>query len=274
MKFLNRFYLLIIENMAITAAQVKELRERTGIGMMECKKALTESDGDMDLAIEGLRKKGLAKAAKKADREAFEGGIEITIEDGKAYVVTVACETDFLAISDKFKAMLKDLVKFMKENGADIEKAQEFVNSDYALELGENLVIKDFRIVEAPVVAGYVHSNGKLASVLSAKEGTDAEKLKQVAMHVTAANPEYLSPDDISDEIVEKEKNLQLEIMKNDPKMGNKPEQVLVKIIEGKMGKFKSEISLLEQGFVMDPSKKVKDFIGEGNISAFERITI
>jgi len=260
--------------MAITAAQVKELRERTGIGMMECKKALTESNWDMDLAIEELRKKGLAKAAKKADREAFEGGIEIQIEGDKAYLVTVACETDFLAISDKFKSMLKDLVTFMKENWADLEKAQEFINSDYALELGENLIIKDFKIIEAPVVAGYVHSNGKLAAIVSAEAWTDADKLKQVAMHVTAANPEYLSPDDISDEIVEKEKSIQLEMMKNDPKMGNKPEQVLVKIIEGKMGKFKSEISLLEQAFVMDPSKKVKDFIGEWNIKAFERIAI
>ena len=260
--------------MAITAAQVKELRERTGIGMMECKKALTSADGDMEKAIEELRKKGLAKAAKKADREAFEGWIEITVEDGKAYLVTVACETDFLAISDKFKALLKDLVSFMKENGSDIEKAQTFVNSNYAMELGENLVIKEFKIIEAPVVAGYVHSNGKLAAIVSATAGTDADKLKQVAMHVTAANPEYLSPNDISEEIVEKEKNLQLEIMKNDPKMGNKPEQVLVKIIEGKMGKFKSEISLLEQGFVIDPNQKVKDFIGEDSIQSFIRISI
>ena len=260
--------------MAITAAQVKELRERTGIGMMECKKALTETNGDMEKAIEELRKKGLAKAAKKADREAFEGGIEIQVEGDKAYLVTVACETDFLAISDKFKAMLKDLVSFMKENGADLEKAQEFVNSNYALELGENLVIKDFKMIEAPIVAGYVHSNGKLASVVSAKEGTDVEKLKQVAMHVTAANPEYLSPEDILEEIVEKEKAIQLEMMKNDPKMANKPDEVLLKIIEGKMGKFKSEISLLEQAFVMDPTKKVKDFIGEGNLIAFERIAI
>ncbi len=260
--------------MAITAALVKELRERTGIGMMECKKALIITDGDIEKAIDELRKKGLSKAAKKASREAFEGGIEITIEDHKAYLVTVACETDFLAISDKFKSMLKDLVSFMKENGADLKKAQTFVNSDYAMELGENLIIKQFEIIEAPVVAWYVHSNGKVAALLSANEGTDSEKLKQVAMHVTASNPEYLSPDDISEEIVLKEKNLQLEIMKNDPKMGNKPEQVLVKIIEGKMGKFKSEISLLEQGFVMDPSKKVKEFIGENNITAFKRISI
>ncbi len=260
--------------MAITAAQVKELRERTGIGMMECKKALTETDGDMEKAIEELRKKGLAKAAKKADREALEGGIYMEVEWSKAYVVSVACETDFLANSDKFKNMLKDLVKYLKENGADKEAAQEFINSNYALELGENLKLVEFKIVEAPVLASYVHSNGKLAALLGAKEGTDAEKLKQVAMHVTAANPEFLSPSDIPEDVVEKEKSLQLEMMKNDPKMGNKPEQVLVKIIEGKMGKFKSEISLLEQDFVIDPSQKVKNIIGEDSIVTFERISI
>ena len=260
--------------MAITAAQVKELRERTGIGMMECKKALTETNGDMEKAIEELRKKGLAKAAKKADREALEWGIYIEIDGDKAYVVSVACETDFLANSDKFKNMLKDLAKFLKENWDDKQKAQEYINSQYALELGENLKLVEFKVVEAPVLASYVHSNGKLAALLGAKEGTDAEKLKQIAMHVTAANPEYLSPNDIPEEVVEKEKTIQLEVMKNDPKMGNKPEQVLVKIIEGKMGKFKSEISLLEQDFVMDPSKKVKDIIGEDSITTFERISI
>ncbi len=261
--------------MAITAAQVKELRERTGIGMMECKKALTSSDGDMEKAIEELRKKGLAKAAKKADRETLEGGIKIETENGKAYVLSVSCETDFLAISDKFKAMLTDIVKYLKENGeSSKEAAQELINSDYALELGENLQIQEYKVIEGWVVAGYVHSNGKLASVISAKEGTDETKAKQVAMHVTAANPEFLSANDISEEVVEKEKSLQLEMMKNDEKMANKPEQVLLKIIEGKMGKFKSQISLLEQDFVIDPSMKVKTFIGEDAITAFYRFSI
>jgi elongation factor Ts len=170
--------------------------------------------------------------------------------------------------------MLKDLAKYLKENGNDKEAIQEKINSDYALELGENLKIKDFKIIEAGTVASYVHSNGKLAALICAKAGTDEEKLKQVAMHVTASNPEYLAASDISDEVVEKEKAIQLEIMKNDPKMGEKPEQVLLKIIEGKMGKFKSEISLLEQAFVIDPSKKVKDFIGEDTIEKFYRFSI
>lgn len=261
--------------MAITAAQIKELREITWIGMMECKKALEETNGDMEKAIEELRKKGLAKAAKKADRETFEGGIKILTEGNKAYVVSVSCETDFLANSDRFKEMLVKVAEFLKENGADSkEAAQEFVNKNYALEMGENLQVSNYAVIEGDVLAPYVHSNSKVAALVVAKQGTDLEKAKQVAMHVTAANPEYLSADDISDEVVEKEKSIQLEIMKNDPKMWNKPDDVLLKIIEGKMGKFKSEISLLEQDFVMDPSVKVKNFIGEGNLVSFKRYSI
>lgn len=261
--------------MAITAAQIKELRELTGIGMMECKKALTETDGDMEKAIEELRKKGLAKAAKKADRDTFEGGIKIITEAGKAYIVSVSCETDFLANSDKFKAMLEKVADFLKENGADSkEAAQEFINSNYALEMGENLQVSNYKIVEGDVVADYVHSNGKLAALVVAKAGTDEEKARQVAMHVTASNPEFLSPEEISDEVLEKEKSIQLEMMKNDPKMEGKPDDVLLKIIEGKMGKFKSDISLTEQAFVMDPNMKVKTFIGEGNLQAFYRFSI
>ena len=140
--------------------------------------------------------------------------------------------------------------------------------------MGENLQVSHYEIFEGDVLAPYVHSNSKLAALVIAKAGTDVEKAKQVAMHVTAANPEYLSADDISEEVVAKEKNIQLEIMKNDPKMGNKPDDVLLKIIEGKMGKFKSEISLLEQDFVIDPSVKVKNFIGENNIVSFKRFSI
>ena len=261
--------------MAITAAQVKELREITGIGMMECKKALTETDGDMEKAIEELRKKGLAKAAKKADRETLEGGIHIHTDGGTAHVVSISCETDFLANSDKFKGMLHDITEYLKENGDDSkEAAQEKINKEYALELGENLQLKNYQTYNGGTTASYVHSNGKLAALIVAKEGTDAEKAKQVAMHVTAANPEYLSPDDISEEVVEKEKAIQLEIMKNDPNMGNKSDDVLLKIIGGKMGKFKSEISLLEQAFVIDPNQKVKAFIGEDTIEAFYRFSV
>ena len=262
--------------MAITAAQVKELRERTGIGMMECKKALNEANGDMELAIEELRKKGLAKAAKKADRETLEGGIKIITEGWNAYVLSISCETDFLANSDKFKNMLTNICEYLKVNWADSkDAAQQVINSDYALELGENLQIQEYQVISGGTTAAYVHSNGKLAALVVAKEAwADEEKLKQVAMHVTAANPEYLSANDISDEVVDKEKAIQLDIMKNDEKMGNKSDDVLLKIIEGKMGKFKAEISLLEQPFVIDPNQKVKNFIGENTLESFTRFSI
>ncbi len=258
----------------VSAAQVKELRDRTGIGMMECKKALEATDGDIEKAIEELRKKWLAKAAKKADRETSEWAIFIERDGDTTYVVSVSCETDFLSNSDNFKEMMQAVMDYLKQNWADSrDAAQEMINSDYALELGENLQIRDYKVIEGNT-GSYVHSNGKLAAVVVGKDGVDENNLKQVAMHVTAANPEYLSPEDISDEVVEKEKEIQLEVMKNDPNMGNKTDDVLLKIIEGKMWKFKSEISLTEQPFVVDPNTKVKDFIGDGNLIWFERISI
>ncbi len=261
--------------MAVTMELIKELRARTGIGMMECKKALTQTDGDIEAAIEELRKKGLAKAAKKADREALEGGIKVISEGGKSYVISISCETDFLANSDKFKALLDTIAHYLKDNGVESkEAAQKLIESDYALEMGENLQIKDYEVIQGGATADYVHSNGKLAAVVVAEAGADETKLKQVAMHVTAANPEYLSSDDISQEVVEKEKAIQLDIMKNDPNMGTKPDEVLLKIIEGKMGKFKGEISLLEQSFVIDPSMKVSAFLGDTTLTSFKRYSI
>ncbi len=259
--------------MGVTASQVKELRERTGIGMMECKKALMATDGDMEKAIEELRKKWLAKAAKKADRETFEGYIKAEGEDGKAYIVSVQCETDFLARSEWFQDMLSELLKMLKA-GKSLEEMEDYVK-EQVLELGENLKIKEAKVIEGGVVSTYVHSNGKLAAVVVGKVWADSDKLKQVAMHVTATNPEYLKTSDISDDVVEKEKEIQLATMKNDPKMANKPDDVLLKIIEGKMWKFKSEISLLEQAFVVDPSKKIKDFVGgEDMLEDFFRFNI
>ena len=165
--------------MAVTMELIKELRARTGIGMMECKKALEATGGDIETAIEELRKKGLAKAAKKADREALEGGIKVISEGGKAYVISVSCETDFLANSDKFKAMLEVIANYLKDNGADSkEAAQKLIESDYALEMGENLQVKDYEILEGGEVSDYVHSNGKLAAVVVADAGADAGKPK------------------------------------------------------------------------------------------------
>lgn len=259
--------------MEITASLVKELRERTGIGMMECKKALTVANWDIEVAIEELRKKGLAKAASKADREALEWAIKVVIEWNKAYVVSVSCETDFLANSDRYKTMLSDVVEVLK-SGKTAEDAKAMIDNNYSLEMGENLQVRDFQVIEGASVGAYVHSNNKLAAVVVAKVETSEEKLKQVAMHITAANPEFLAASDISPEVIEKEKAIQLEIMKNDPKMAGKPENVLLNIIEGKMAKFASEVSLLEQAFVINPDQKVKDFIWADSLSGFYRFSI
>lgn len=259
--------------MEITASLVKELRERTGIGMMECKKALTAANWDIEVAIEELRKKGLAKAASKADREALEWAIKVVIEWNKAYVVSVSCETDFLANSDRYKTMLSDVVEVLK-SGKTAEDAKAMIDNNYSLEMGENLQVRDFQVIEGASVGAYVHSNNKLAAVVVAKVETSEEKLKQVAMHITAANPDFLAASDISPEVIEKEKAIQLEIMKNDPKMAGKPENVLLNIIEGKMAKFASEVSLLEQAFVINPDQKVKDFIWADSLSGFYRFSI
>ena len=261
--------------MAITMDQVKELRLATWIWMMECKKALEATAWDMDKAIDELRKKGLAKAAKKADRETSEWAVKIITDWGNAYVVSIACETDFLANTDKFKSMLSEVTNFLKENGEDSkEAAQEKINTDFALEMWENLQIKDYKVISGGVTGAYIHSNGKLAALVVAKEWTDEDKLKQVAMHVTASKPEVLKPSDIAEEVVAKETEIAMEQMKNDPKMANKPEQVLEKILEGKINKFKEEISLLTQDFVIDNTKKVGEFIGQDTLESFERIAI
>nr|MDD3720323.1 translation elongation factor Ts [Candidatus Gracilibacteria bacterium] len=259
--------------MTITASQVKELREITGVGMMECKEALVTTNGDMEKAIEELRKKGLAKAAKKADRETSEGYIKIDCEGSKCYVLSLTCETDFLAKSEGFQKLVSKLMQMLKD-GKSIEEMEQ-IKQESVLELGENMTIKAAQVVEGSKIESYVHSNGKLAAVVvSKKSDTDSEKLKQVAMHITATNPEFLSTTDISVEAVEKEKAIQMEIMKNDPKMAGKPDVVLENILVGKMNKFKDEISLLEQAFVINPDLKVKQFIGEDNLEKFFRFSI
>lgn len=259
--------------MEINMSLIKKLRERTGIWMMECKKALSATNWDIELAIEELRKKWLAKAASKADREASEWGIKIITEWRKAYVVSVSCETDFLAKSDRYQDMLTSVIDFLK-SWKTVDETKTMIDKEYSLEMWENLQIKDFKIIEWVKVWAYVHSNNKLASVVVAKKDIEEEKLKQVAMHITATNPDFLSVDDISSEVIEKEKSIQLEIMKNDPKMTGKSNEVLLKIIEWKMWKFASEISLLEQQFVINPDIKVKDFIWADSLSSFYRFSI
>lgn len=261
----------------ITPLMIKELRERTGVGMSDCKNALVDSNGDMDAAIDILRKKGLAKAAKRAGNETSEGKIKIVTEWNTAYVAVVSCETDFVARNEVFDAMLGHFIDIRKSSATDEEakaKAEELKASEYTLKVGENMEIRTLTKIEGEVIASYVHSNYKNGALLVAKAGTDADKLKQVAMHVVAANPQVLSPNDISEDIVAKEKEIQLSIMKEDPKNAGKPDDILTKIIDGKMTKFREENALLTQPFVVNPDMKVGAFIGTDTIVSFARYTI
>ncbi|EKD66082.1 MAG: hypothetical protein ACD_49C00066G0006 [uncultured bacterium (gcode 4)] len=261
----------------ITAQQVKELRDRTWVGMADCKNALTESIGDIELAIELLRKKWIAKAAKRADNETTEGKVKI-VNDGKvAYVVSVSCETDFVARTPVFEEMLDKFIDIRKNSATDadaIAKADDLKSTEYQLKMWENMKISALSKFEWEVIESYVHSNDKVWAIVIAKAGTDKEKLKQVAMHITATNPDVLSPSDISDEIVAKEKSIQLEIMQQDPKNTGKPAEIMLKIIEGKMTKFREENALLTQQFVINPDQKVRDVIGADNIVSFKRFSI
>lgn len=256
---------------------IKELRERTGVGMSDCKNALVEANEDMDAAIDLLRKKGLSKAAKRAGNETQEGKIKIVTENGVTYVAVVSCETDFVARNEVFESMLGHFIDIRKGESSDvaaIEKAEALKASEYTLKVGENMQIRTLTKITGDVIASYVHSNAKNAAVLVAKSGTDTDKLKQVAMHVVASNPQVISPSEISDAVVTKEKEIQLALMQQDPKNATKSAEILEKIIDGKMTKFREENALLTQPFVVNPDQKVGEFIGKENITAFYRYSI
>ena len=261
----------------VTPQMIKELRERTWVGMSDCKNALVEANGDLDMAIDLLRKKGLAKAAKRAGNETNEGKIKIVSENGVTYVAEVTCETDFVARNETFDAMMDHFISIRKNSATDAEataQAEELKASEYTLKVGENMVIRTLTKIEGDVIASYVHSNAKNAAVVVAKSGTDTDKLKQVAMHVVASNPQVTSPDDIGADIVAKERDIQLAIMKEDPKNASKSDEILSKIIEGKMTKFREENALLTQPFVVNPDMKVGEFIGRDAVVSFARYSI
>jgi len=262
--------------MAVTAQQIKELRDSTSVSMMECKNALVETDGDIDMAIEVLRKKGISKAAKRADNATHEGKIKITTEGNTAYIVSVACETDFVSRNEMFDGMLNEFIGFLKISSSETEALTKAatLGTEYTLKIGENMRILKLTKVTGDMIGVYIHSNSKVAAIVIGKAGTDAEKIKQVAMHVVASQPLVVSPNDIDTTLVAKEQEIQLELMKNDPKNAGKPTEILEKIIGGKMAKFREENALLTQPFVMNPDQKVQDFIGADAIISFERFAI
>lgn len=271
--------------MAVTASQVKELRERTGLGMMECKKALVEADGDIEKAIEDLRKSGQAKAAKKAGRTAAEGAIVVaTSDDGKqAVMVEINSETDFVARDDNFlafadkaaKAALEagetDAAKILELKLADGKSVEE-ARQELVQKIGENIQVRRAEKLQAEngVVSAYVH-NGKIG-VLVALENGDDQLGRDVAMHVAAVAPMVVRPEDVPEEVLEKEK----EIIKAQPDMEGKPEDIVEKMLGGRIKKFLKEVSLLEQPFVKDPDTSVGKLVdGKGAaIQTFARLVV
>lgn len=258
---------------SVTPQLVKELRDRTFAGFGDCKAALEEANGDIDMAADILRKKGIAKSAKRAENETKEGKIAARVHGNKIALVSVGCETDFVARNEYFTEMVERMLDAVQAGG-DIMAHVEQIKGDYAMKMGENI-----RVLAAEELSGeetevYIHTNGKVAAITMAKAGTSHEALRQVAMHVTATNPEVLSPDQVSADLIAKEMEIQLSMMKEDPKNAGKPQDILEKIIAGKMSKFKEENALLTQPFVMDPSKTVENVAGVGMITGFKRYAI
>ena len=263
--------------MAVTASMVKELREMTGAGMMDCKKALSATDGDFDKAIEFLREKGLATAEKKAGRIAAEGLVATTIKDGDkvAAIVEVNAETDFVAKNDVFQTFVKEVVEqAANTDAADIDafKAEKWaldtsmtVDEKLAAmiaKIGENMNIRRFEkiVSEDGIVVSYIHAAGKIGVLVEAKTENNDERvkeaLKNVAMQVAALNPKYVSTDDVPEEYKEHEKEILIAQAKNDPKNANKPENIIEKMITGRLAKELKEICLLEQEYVKAENKE------------------
>jgi len=274
--------------MAVTAESVKLLRERTGAGMMECKKALVETNGDLEAAAELMRKSGLAKADKKAARVAAEGVvvIERSADARLAAIVEVNCETDFVAREADFKAFATNVAKAALaekpaspeallaaklENGTTVDDARRALIA----KIGENISVRRFALVQAPAVVGaYLH--GTRIGALVAMKGGDDAVAKDIAMHVAAINPARVSAAEVPAEEVAKEREIQLAQAKSDPKNSGKPDEILVKILEGKLRKWVNEITLLGQPFVKDPDQSVEKYLKQagGEVVSFVRYEV
>ncbi|MBL6734703.1 MAG: elongation factor Ts [Shewanellaceae bacterium] len=255
--------------MAITAALVKELRERTGAGMMDCKKALVETNGDVEVAIENMRKSGQAKAAKKAGRIAAEGVIIAKVAADKAILVEINCETDFVARDESFLAFANavaelalahqvttvEALNLLELNGLTVEETR----ANLVAKIGENMSIRRVSLSTGSNMGTYVH--GSRIGVAVELQGGDEALAKDLAMHVAASNPQFVKPENVPADVVEKEKSIQLEIAMQ----SGKPAEIAEKMVTGRMSKFTGEISLTGQPFVKDPAIKVGQLLKEAN---------
>ena len=263
--------------MTIKALDVKELREKTGLGMMECKKALEESNGNLEEAIKNLRKSSALKAEKKASRTAVEGMITSKISDNEITFVEVNCETDFVAKDENFINFCEEALKVAVDNSSvenlldEVSERMEKQRMALVQKIGENIIIRKVKKITGEVLESYIHSNKKIAAGVSLDQGSP-EIAKEVAMHIAASNPIVLSPEDLDESYINSER----EIFRSQVEKENKPEEIKEKMIQGKLNKQLADVSLLKQPFVKDPSKSVEAFLSESNtkISSFIRIEV
>ncbi|AMA72697.1 MULTISPECIES: translation elongation factor Ts [Aneurinibacillus] len=262
--------------MAITASMVKELRERTGAGMMDCKKALQEANGDMEKAIDILREKGIAKAAKKSDRIAAEGLTAVAVQGNAACIVEVNSETDFVAKNEQFQSFVKDITEhLLSQRPTNVEEAleqpfkgegaklQDVLNEKIAT-IGENMNIRRFEILEKPegnLFGQYLHMGGRIGVLVELANTTNEELAKDIAMQIAAARPTYVTRDQVDAKELERER----EVLTAQALNEGKPENIVQKMVEGRLNKYYEEVCLVEQAFVKDPDKKVKDLLKAEN---------
>jgi len=278
-----------MSTVAVTAAEINKLRQATGAGMMDCRKALTESNGDFEAAIDWLRKQGQKIAAKRSDREAKEGVViaQTTADNKTGFVICISCETDFVSKNTDFVAFAQSIADAAVAN--DVKSAEELsevtVNgakvadliNDKLAAIGEKIGIAKFERVEAPYVASYIHGAYRLG-VLVALSTAAAEAGKDVAMQIAALSPLAVDAESISAEAIERERNIVIETMKADPKMAGKPDEMIAKIAEGKLNVFFKEQTLLAQPFVKDGSKTVTEYLKSVNtdlkVLRFKRVAL
>ncbi|AQS53182.1 Elongation factor Ts [Jeotgalibaca dankookensis] len=268
----------------ISAKQVKELRDMTGVGMMDAKRALVEVEGNMDAAVDYLREKGMARAAKKADRIAAEGLANVAIDGNTAVAVEINAETDFVAKNDKFQALVKEITALILENKpADLEAALELSTDDGTLSdkitnattvIGEKISLRRFTLLEktdSQTFGSYIHQGGRIVA-LTLLEGADEETAKEVAMHVAAINPKYVSREEVPADVIEHEKKVLSEQALNE----GKPANIVEKMIVGRLNKFLGEISLNDQAFVKDPDVTVSKYVASknGSVLSFVRFEV
>ncbi|MET3288524.1 elongation factor Ts [Brevibacillus fluminis] len=273
--------------MAISAQAVKELRERTGAGMMDCKKALEETSGDMEKAIDLLRERGIAKAAKKAGRVAAEGLTAVAVNGNVGAIVEVNCETDFVAKNPEFQQLVKDIAEHVVgQRPATVEAALEqafkgegntlaHVISEKISTIGENISFRRMAVLEKAdngAFGAYLHMGGKIGALVAIENSTNEELAKDIAMHAAASNPRFANREEVSADEIERER----EVLKNQALQEGKPANIVEKMVEGRLSKFFEEYCLVEQPFVKDPDKKVSALLKEANASlkAFVRFQV